>query len=62
VDKKQQIVDEVSRLPEASLDNALALIRMLARRNGAYETAVLSEAALAKDWNTPEEDEAWKDL
>jgi len=26
------------------------------------ETALLSESALAKDWLTPEEDEAWKDL
>lgn len=26
------------------------------------ETAFLSESALAKDWMTPEEDEAWKDL
>lgn len=26
------------------------------------ETALLSEFSLAKDWNTPEEDEAWMDL
>lgn len=26
------------------------------------ETALLSEAALADDWNTPEEDEAWEYL
>jgi hypothetical protein len=26
------------------------------------ECAVLSEPALAKAWDTPEEDEAWKDL
>ena len=26
------------------------------------ETALLSEAALAEDWNTPEEDEAWEYL
>jgi len=26
------------------------------------ETALLSEAALAEDWNRPEEDEAWKHL
>ena len=26
------------------------------------ETALLSEASLAKDWNTPEEDEAWSHL
>lgn len=29
---------------------------------GISETAVLSEAALAKDWNRPEEDEAWQHL
>jgi hypothetical protein len=27
-----------------------------------YETAVLSEPALAKDWNRVEEDEAWSHL
>jgi hypothetical protein len=26
------------------------------------ETALLSETVLAKDWNTPEEDEAWQHL
>ena len=28
----------------------------------AHETALLSEAALAEDWNRPEEDEAWLHL
>ncbi len=28
----------------------------------ASETALLSEAALAEDWNRPEEDEAWSNL
>ena len=28
----------------------------------AYETMLLSENSLAKDWLLPEEDEAWKDL
>lgn len=27
-----------------------------------FETALLSEPALAKDWNRPEEDEAWSHL
>lgn len=31
-------------------------------RWGAGETALLSEAALAEDWNREEEDEAWKHL
>jgi len=26
------------------------------------ETAILSEAALAEDWDSPQEDEAWKHL
>jgi hypothetical protein len=26
------------------------------------ETMLLSETALSKDWNTPEEDEAWANL
>lgn len=26
------------------------------------ETALLSESSLAKEWLTPKEDEAWKDL
>ena len=28
----------------------------------ASETALLSEASLAEDWNRPEEDEAWSHL
>jgi hypothetical protein len=29
--------------------------------SGASETALLSEASLAADWNRPEEDAAWAD-
>jgi hypothetical protein len=32
------------------------------RDESAYHTMLLSEAVLAKDWDTPEEDEAWADL
>ncbi len=28
----------------------------------AYQTMLASEAVLSRDWNTPEEDEAWADL
>jgi hypothetical protein len=31
-------------------------------RQLAHETALLSEAALAEDWNRPEEDAAWSHL
>jgi hypothetical protein len=37
--------------------------RSSARRDqSAYHTMLSSEAVLAKDWDTPEEDEAWADL
>ncbi|HXB74349.1 MAG TPA: hypothetical protein VNY05_39295 [Candidatus Acidoferrales bacterium] len=41
-----------------------ALVTILEERQaaGAPETALLSEAALAEDWNRPEEDEAWRHL
>jgi len=32
------------------------------RDESSYETMLLSEKSLAKDWLLPEEDEAWKDL
>jgi hypothetical protein len=41
-----------------------ALVTILEDRpaSGAPESALLSEAALAEDWNRPEEDEAWSHL
>ena len=41
-----------------------ALVTILEERPvvGGAESALLSEAALAEDWNRPEEDEAWSHL
>ncbi len=40
-----------------------ALVTILAEEpSEAHETALLSESALAKDWNRIEEDEAWSHL
>ncbi len=41
-----------------------ALVTILDEEPGVYpnETALLSEAALAEDWNRPEEDAAWSYL
>ena len=36
-----------------------ALVIVLEDAENKYETALLSESVLAKDWNRPEEDEAW---
>ena len=64
----EAVIDEqgrVSLLENVRLPRALrALVTILedvpAVRSG--EPALLSEAALARDWNRPEEDEAWSRL
>ena len=49
---------EAAELPPGSR----ALVVVLQDDVTASETALLSEAALAEDWNRPEEDEAWSQL
>lgn len=51
---------EPVRLPTARR----ALVTILEDRPvaGVHESALLSEAALAEDWNRPEEDAAWSHL
>jgi hypothetical protein len=39
-----------------------ALVTILGDEPISSETALLSEAALAEDWNRPEEDAAWSHL
>jgi len=61
------ILKEVEELPDALLGDVLLYLRSLKMKvagQGApgVETALLSESSLAKDWNRPEEDEAWSDL
>ena len=54
---------EVHLLQPVKLDKpAQAVVTILSEdfgQVGADETAILSEASLAEDWNRPEEDEAW---
>ena len=54
----------VSLLEEVHLPSARrALVTILDQpATDKTETALLSEAALATDWNRPEEDEAWSHL
>ena len=51
---------ESIRLP--AVRRALVTVLEEAPPNGVSETALLSEVALAKDWNRPEEDAAWSYL
>ena len=39
-----------------------ALVTILEEAPWVHDTALLSEAALAEDWNRPEEDAAWAHL
>ena len=61
----EAVIDEqgnVRLLEPVHLSSARrALVTILENRQaaGAPESALLSEAALAEDWNRPEEDEAW---
>lgn len=56
---KVQLLESVS-LPEAR--RALVTILDEEPATELSETALLSEQALAEDWNRPEEDEAWSHL
>ena len=60
---REVIARELERLPEQDLDKLLAFLRSLKEAHA--ETAVptlAAESVLAKDWLTPEKDEAWANL
>ena len=61
IDEQGQVcLMEAVRLPAAR--RALVTILEDAPAESARETALLSESALAVDWNRPEEDAAWSHL
>ena len=61
--KRELISQELNNLPEQDLDQLLAFLRVLKETHADGEMpALAAESALAKDWLTPEEDEAWANL
>jgi hypothetical protein len=61
---KELIQKEIEVFPEPYLEEILDFIHFLkvkASKNR-METVILSETVLAKEWISPEEDEAWKNL
>ena len=61
--KRELIAQELERLPENDLDILLAYLRSLKEAHAeAAAPMLVAESALAKDWLTPEEDEAWANL
>jgi len=60
-----EIDERLRRLPPEKLQVVLDFVSDLAERqpiSEALETMLASEAVLGRDWNRPEEDEAWRDL
>ncbi|HKH46313.1 MAG TPA: DUF2281 domain-containing protein [Thermoanaerobaculia bacterium] len=62
--KRETVIREVEKAPEALLDEILGFVRLLqdVPRREALETAFASERSLGKDWLSPEEDAAWGNL
>lgn len=61
---KDLIIQEIEQIPDFLLDEVLDFLQFLKTKHlqETLEVSVLSESSLAKDWLTPEEDEAWQDL
>jgi hypothetical protein len=62
---KDKLIQEIENTPEPVLSEVLSYLRYLKAKKlkaETFSTTLLSESTLAKDWLTPEEDEAWKDL
>ena len=61
--QKEVLMQELQAIPDSLAGELLDFIRFLRLRTSEkHETALLSESSLLKDWNRPEEDEAWKNL
>ena len=61
---KETIFQEIEQISESLLPELLNFVQFLKYKHqqDKRETALLSEPALAEDWSTPEEDEAWQHL
>lgn len=62
--KKELLINEIEQVPEPFLDEVLDFIQFLKRKviKERMDTAIASESSLKKDWEKPEEDEAWQSL
>jgi len=61
---RDMVLRELQGIPEPLLEEVVDFIRFLRDKVASerLETAIASEAALGRDWLTPEEDAAWADL
>ena len=60
---RELVEKEIAGLPESLQREVFDFARFLrAKHDDSFNGLLLSETALAKDWNTPEEDAAWASL
>jgi hypothetical protein len=60
---KTILIKEIENLPEPMAAEVLDFVRFLEYKKGdGLETYIQSESSLKKEWLTPAEDEAWKNL
>jgi hypothetical protein len=66
IKNKKEVEQYLERLPDKYLNEVIEYLRFLEfkSKNKTEDRSFmfLSEESLAKDWLTPEEEEAWKDL
>jgi Protein of unknown function (DUF2281) len=62
---KEQITQELEKLPEPLLQEILDFVQFLQtkyQQHNILEITLMSESSLQKDWLKPEEEAAWQDL
>jgi hypothetical protein len=60
---KSILIKEIENLPEPVIAEVLDYVRFLEYKNQKdLESYIQSESSLKKEWLSPAEDEAWKDL
>ena len=60
----RQLVSEIETLPPDYIEEVINFVGYLKykKKTNISETMLLSEESLAKDWDTPEEDDLWANL
>jgi len=64
MNNKEQLLKEIEDVPEGKIQEVIDFIRFLKakQREEEFGITLVSEPSLARDWDKPEEDEAWSDL
>lgn len=62
--KREDVLQKINEIPEFLIEEVIDFIEFLKTKKvkEKFETTLLSEYSLAKDWLKPEEDKAWRNL